>query len=253
MSLLPKSRFWLIRSFTATFGICSIAWALSSLPAYRAEAPLVDFARRALVGESYNAEQLSLLKRQLDAIPTKWLRSSALNDVAVIRLRMAESIGNRQNTASDLAELERVVTAALVESPSNSFLWLAEYWLRNFSGGTADGALKLLRMSYLSGPNEGWIAILRNPIALRVLSSLPPEIADQVLSEFAGLVRSRLYQEASNILAGPGWAVRDKLLGRLAYIEERYRFEFARVLASNKLEGVLVPGIEANERPPRPF
>ena len=255
MSLLQKSRFWLIRSFTATFGILSIAWVLFSLPTYRAEVPLGDFVRRALVGESYNAEQLSSLQRQLDAIPAKRLRSSALNDVAVLRLRLVESklaTGN-QNTASDLAELETLVTAALAESPSSSFLWLVEYWLRNIGGHSVDSALTLLQMSYLSGPNEGWIAIRRNPLALKVFPSLPPEIADQVLSEFAGLVRSRLFQEASNILAGPGWAVRQKLLGRLVRIDENYRFEFARVLASNKVEGALVPGTEANERPPRPF
>lgn len=252
MNLQSNSRFWLARGFIAGFGICSIAWAIFSLPSYRAEAPLADSARRILSGERYNAERLNLLRGQLDAVSPERLRSTALNDVAVIRLTLVESdLSAGKDATSDLAELEGAVTAALVESPSSSFLWLIEYWLKN--ANAADRGLKFLHMSYSWGPNESWIAIRRNPLALRVFSSLPPEIADQVLSEFEGLVRSEFYQEAANILAGPGWVIHEKLLDRLAPLHTASRRAFARALAFKDLEGVVVPGLEADERPSRPF
>lgn len=256
MNRLSRSQFWLTRAFTATFGICSIAWAISSLSAYQAEASFVNPARGILSGESYSIERLNVLKRQLDVIPAKLLRSSALNDVAVIRLRLVEgelATGSHQIAAPSLANLEAAATAALAQSPRNSFLWLIEYWIRDLRGGATAGDLQFLRMSYLSGPNEAWIALRRNPIALSVFSSLPPEIANRVLSEFEGLVRSNFYQEASNIIAGPGWAVHEKLLSRLVQIKEADRRAFAKVLASKNLEGAVVPGIEADERHSRSF
>jgi hypothetical protein len=106
-------------------------------------------------------------------------------------------------------------------------------------------------MSYWSGPNEAWIAVRRNPLALSVFVSLPGDLAEQALLEFIRLVRSGLYADASNILAGPGWAIHEQLLSRLAEVDEADRRGLARALRSKDLEGVTVPGVE--ERPTRPF
>lgn len=248
-----RRRFWFARGYTAIVGICSIAWAFSALPSYRAEAPLASSAQRILLGESYSAAQLNALSVQLDATSRNQIRSSALYDVAVIRLRLAENAlttGNGQ-LASYLADLETALNAAIAEAPTSSFLWLTKYWLHGVSVGTADGDLQFLRMSYLSGPNEGWIAVRRNPRALRVLSSLPDELTERVFTEFERLVSSEFYSDAANILAGPGWAVHEKLLSRLVQVKEGNRRAFASVLESRNLDGAIVPGIA--QRPARPF
>jgi hypothetical protein len=242
------------RSFIAIFGICAIAWAIDAILVYRTGAPLADTARRILSGDKFNAAQLSAMKRQLDTAPARPLQASALSSVAVIRLLLLEDqlkAGNRQPSASDLVELQRVVSAALAQSPTSSFMWLTDLWLKRLRGESADGDLNLLRMSYWSGPNEAWIAVRRNPLALGVFPSLPSELAEQALSEFVGLVRSGLYADASNILAGPGWAIHEQLLSRLAQVKEDDRRGFARSLAFKDLVGVTVPGVD--ERPSRPF
>ena len=130
-------------------------------------------------------------------------------------------------------------------------MWLTDFWLKRLRGESVDRDLNLLRMSYWSGPNEGWIAVRRNPLALGVFPSLPGDLAEQALSEFVGLVRSGLYADASNILAGPGWAIHEQLLSRLVQVEEADRREFARAIASKDVGEVTVPGLE--ERPSRPF
>jgi hypothetical protein len=247
------SRFGSARILTAACGICSIAWAISSLSTYRTEGLLASYAQHILSGESFSAQESSGLRDQLDTTRASSLRSLALANVAVVRLRLAESelkSGKPQIVGSDLAVLEMAVTAALAGSPTNSFLWLTEYWLQRNRAGTPEGNLKYLRISYLSGPNEGWIAVKRNPLAMSAFSSLPPELVEQVLSEFVGLVRSRLFLDASNILAGPGWAVREKLLHRLVQVKEADRRAFAKVLESRNLDGALVPGMgEPSSRP----
>jgi hypothetical protein len=240
------------RSFIAMFGICAIAWAFDAIPVYRKDAPLADAAKRILSGDKFSAAQLNAMKRQLDAASARPLQASALNGAVVIRLLLLEDelkAGNRQPSA--LVELQMLVSAALTQSPTSSFMWLTDLWLKRLRGESADSDLNLLRMSYWSGPNEAWIAVRRNPVALSVFSSLPGELAEQALSEFVGLVRSGLYAEASNILAGPGWPIHEQLLTRLVQVEEADRRGLARALASKDLDGVSVPGLE--ERPSRPF
>jgi hypothetical protein len=244
------------RSLIAIFGVCAIAWAIDAILVYRPGVPIADAAQRILSGDKFNAAQLSVMNRQLDSAPARRLQASALTGGVIIRLLLLEdalNAGNRRPSASDLVDLQAAVDAALAQSPTNSCMWLTDFWLKRLRGESANSDWKLLRMSYWSGRNEAWIAVRRNPQALGVFPSLPTDLADQALSEFVGLVRSGLYADASNILAGPGWAIHDQLLNRLAPLEEGDRRGFARVLASKNLDGVTVPGLEDRNRPSRPF
>jgi hypothetical protein len=244
---------FVLRGVIAVFGVCAIAWAVDVMPAYRADVSLVGNAQLALSGDKFNAVQLSAMKRDLNAASTKPLQPSALTNIAIMRLLLLESAlnaGNRQ-PVSDLADLQTVVSAALAQSPTTSFMWLTDLWLKRRSGGFAESDWNLLRMSYWSGPNEAWIAVRRNHLALGVFQSLPSDLAEQALSEFVELVRSGLYADASNILAGPGWPIHEQLLSRLVGVDEANRRGLARALASKDLDGVTVPGLE--DRPSRPF
>lgn len=161
-------------------------------------------------------------------------------------------------SAVDLDAFEKSLNAALAANPNSSFLWLMRYRLESLRNGDSDRALSFLRMSYLYGPNEGWIVLRREPVALRNFSRLPPELADQVLAEFSLLVKSSYHVYAADLIAGPGWAVHDKLLGTLATASEPVRRAFAKVLSSKELDGVKVPGIAErptgiDDRPIRPF
>lgn len=244
------------RSLIAIFGICAIAWAIDVIPTYHRDAPYADIAERILWGEKFNAAQLDAMRRQLDATPARPIvQASALSGATVMRLLLLEEgmkAGTRQPSASDLANLQTVVSATLAQSPTNAFVWLEDFWLKRRQVESAD--FNLLRMSYRSGPNEAWIALRRNPVALGVFQSLPSDVAEQTLSEFAGLVRSGLYADAVNILAGPGWAIHEQLLSRLVQVDEAARRSFASVLDSKNLDHVSVPGVPAVvERHPGPF
>jgi hypothetical protein len=254
--IAPRS-VWLgvLRGLTAVFGICSIAWAVFSVTVNHAEAPFAGAAWDILRGESFDSAKLSELKQQLDSTPADQLRPVALVDVAVIRLRLLEmklTEGAVRAGSPDFDDLDAAFAAALSRNPSNSFLWFADYWLGRVRGDATDRAIKPLRMSYETGPNEAWIAQRRNPVALGNFSSLPLDLAEQALSEFGRLVRSGLYRDAANILAGPGWPVRQQLLSRLAPLDEADRYAMARELAHKNLDGVSVPGVP-DERPSRPF
>jgi hypothetical protein len=248
---------WLgvLRGLTVGFGICSIAWAVFSAPVNHAEAPFAGAAAGILKAESFDSAMLSELKRQLDSTPADQLRPVGLDDVAVIRLKLFETKltdGGIRAGNPDFAGLEASFAVALSKNPSNSFLWFANYWLSRVRGDATDRGIKLLRMSYETGPNEAWIAQRRNPVALGSFSSLPQDLSERAFSEFVRLVQSGLYQDAANILAGPGWPIHQQLLSRLAPLDEADRYAMARELAYKNLDGVSVPGIP-DERPSRPF
>jgi hypothetical protein len=246
VNLPRKYSLGLGRTFVASLGICSIAWSLSSLQFSRAEALLSSSATAILAGESYNAGQLTRLKQDIEAIPADRIRPSSLRDVAVVRLRQLDE--GKASNGSYLALA--AVTMALTADPSDSFLWLAEFWLYRQRADPAERDLDLLRRSYLSGPNEGWIAIKRNSLALGIFPSLSNDLVEQALSEFAGIVRSGLYPEAANILAGPGWPIREHLLSRVAQLDDTTRRGFASVLAYKNID-VDIPGMDNGSS--RPF
>jgi hypothetical protein len=237
---LPR-QFWLGlgRTLIASFGVCSITWALFSLPYYRAEATLSSSATGILAGESYATGQLARLDQDIEAVPQDRLRSSSLRDIAIIRLRQFEEAKTYDAFERALA----AATLALTADPNDSFLWMAEFSLHVQNNNVANHDLDLLRESYLTGPSEGWVAVKRNPMALHVFRSLSNELAEQALSEFAGIVRSGLYLDAANILSGPGWPIRDSLLRAVAQLDEASRHSFASVLARKDID-LNIPGVE---------
>jgi hypothetical protein len=240
------------RIVAAVGGGFSIAWAVFAYPTLRHETAFAAASQHILSGEQYSASELSNLRSELDASSDFSFRPSALNDVAVVRLRLVEAaLASGQPSAADLDGLQKSIDVALAHNPTLSFLWLTDYWLQQIRRGSAGADLGFLRMSYLTGPNEGWIAVKRNPIALGVFPSLPDELQGSVIGEFAGLVRSWLYQDAANILAGPGWPVRERLLDGLAQLSEGHRRGFANALEARDVEDVVIPGVE--KRPHQPF
>lgn len=247
MTLAEKMPFSLTRILVAAFGVCAFAWSFSTIRVYRAEAFFADPALRILGGDRFTTEQLNALTRQIETAPVASLRPTALADIATIRLRLAEvalQSGNAELAAAAFDKLEVAVAAALEKAPTSSFMWLTDYWIRSVRSGNPANGLNLLGMSYVEGPNEGWIAVRRNPLALSAFPSLPSGLADQALNEFARLVSSGFYSDAANTLAGVGWPIHDNLLARLTEVDEGSRRRFAKALEAKDLEGVTVPGVE---------
>jgi hypothetical protein len=108
-----------------------------------------------------------------------------------------------------------------------------------------------LRMSYLVGPHEGWVAVKRDYIALAIFPELPQAVAEMSVTEFKDLVASAYYDAAVKILVGPGWPIRDTLLRRLEDAPVEARRQFARSADQLGYDDIVVPGVERPD--PRPW
>jgi hypothetical protein len=240
------------RVILAGAGAGAIIWAVAAAPAFWSERGLPEVAARIVSGETYSAGAMDALETQIAKGQTS-LRPSVLGKVAILRLRRAESAiaaGDPQAMDARLSALAPTIDAALSNTPSDPFLWLALYWLSNVKDGFDPEHLRYLRMSYALGPSEGWIAVRRSRLALAIFSALPPDIAESAINEFVGLVDSWLSVAAVDLLAGPAWPIRHILLPRLADLKEPVRRDFAKMLFDRGLEDVPVPGVEPSSSRP---
>ena len=136
-----------------------------------------------------------------------------------------------------------MIRGSLSCSPADPFLWLILYWVEIAQNGSKADYLKYLRMSYRLGRSEGWIAVKRNRIALGIFERLPPDFSGMVIDEFANLLNSGFYGEVVEIFTGPGWHVRNQLLGSLKNVIERHRLAFEQALHAQGYE-VTIPKVE---------
>jgi hypothetical protein len=240
------------RAIAVILGLTAVAWGIHVLPVFTRQAPIERVATQLVDGGPFKPEVLLALMPQVGAAEkADPCRPAAVRSAAIIRTRVAEqAIVSGENIDAELSALNDSIRRSLSCSPADPFLWFMLYWTESIRNGFQPNYLEYLRLSYQLGPNEGWIAVKRNRYALAIFQTLPPDLASQVVSEFAGLVHSGFVAETVASLEGPGWNVRERLLAGLKDVPERNREVFAKVLYHDGYN-VTVPGIMLAE--PRPW
>jgi hypothetical protein len=238
------------RLFMLLLGLAAVGWGAATLPVFWHQSTIERTATHIVDRDAFKPEALVLLMPAVEAAEQAVLcRPEALRSAALIRLRLAEgamAAGERTTIDGQLASLEDSIRRSLTCSPADPFLWMALAWLDGAREGFRPEQLQYLRLSYLLGPNEGWIAVKRNRLALSTYERLPPDLADAAMVEFARMLDSWCYPETIAIFTGPGWPIRDKLLMRTQDVSVRQREAFAKELYAQGYD-VVVPGIASRE------
>jgi hypothetical protein len=227
-----------LRAAAIAVGLIGIVWGALEIPTLRQEFTIKKIAGRILAGEVYRPEILleqaslpeSTLKPEL-------CRPSTIRSLGVIRLRIAEISDNsalgpapvRTNMALD------AIRQSLACSPADPFFWLALYALE------PSAPSDYLAASYRLGPNEGWIALKRNPVAFANFDELPDNLRRIVVQEFVRIVEMDAISDAMKILVGPAWDQRELILSQMDQVPLRQREQFQAALTGAGYD-VLVPG-----------
>jgi hypothetical protein len=239
------------RTLTIFLGCIGVAWGLTTFPIFKRNADIDDVASRIIRRFVFRPQSLVDQVPTLEAIENEpYCEPRALRSDAVIRLRIAENA----LTNADVDRLDANMTAAraairksLSCSPTDSYLWLSLFWVNAISEGFRPSDFALLRKSYEEGPNEGWIMVTRNHLALADFPSLPPDLADRALTEFSELLQPEFVDAAADNFVGPGWPIHALLLDRIKNAPESERSTFARMLEAKGYD-VEVPGIARKGR-----
>lgn len=235
------------RILVIALGCAAITWGLIVFPIFWRQSTIERIARRVINGDPFKTETLVELIPALEGIEgAEYCRPAALQSAAVIRLRLHDvaMVAKQHNLiGADLSALDHSIRKSLACSPADSFLWLALFWLESAQNGFRPDRLKYLQMSYRLGPNEGWIGLKRNRIAMTDFERLSLDLKESAIREFIGLLSSSFYHEVVAIFTGPGWQVRELILPRLKDVDKRHRQNFADVLYRQGFD-VTIPGID---------
>lgn len=239
-----------VRTILFVLGAVAIAWGVFVFPVFWRQSTLEQTWTRIIRDEAYKPESLlALLPLVEEAERAKHCQPTALRSAVGIRLRLVELLSADRSPELDrhVSALGNSVRTSLACAPVDPFLWLTLFWVETGRNGFAPDYAKYLRLSYELGPNEGWIAIRRNRLALGFFEELSPDLADMAVREFAKLLDSGLYNEVLALLLGPGWRLRDTLLAHLDGVAVAHRRNFARILRDGGYPAE-VPGFVLPER-----
>lgn len=235
----------------AAFGI---GWAVIAGSQSLAKAPVVAVGREMKGGASFLGSRLEAL---LDsASPT----TPDLDcSIAYRRGRLLIAAGLADvtmTTSNDLgamdrarAQLDAVAREVLRCSPREGYAWLALYWTTAQREGLQGKALDFLAMSYEVAPREGWIAVRRNPQAVKAFHAMPEALRGKLAVEWSELVTAQLYEAAASSLT-QSTAYRPLLFAQRDTIDERKWALLSRFLYA-KGSDIMLPG--APLPPQRPW
>lgn len=226
------------------------------MPVLWRQASMEYVARHVFNGEPYKAD---VLERQVplmeEAENAAICRPMALWSAAIIRLRMVEQArlanARQPDDAKQLDRLRRSIHRALACSPAQPFLWLVLYSLESPKNESTPARANLLRMSYRTGPYEGWVILKRSPVAIQNFQQLPGDVSAGAVNEFVALLGSQYYQQAVAIFSGAAARTRDAILPHLADLSPRIRQSFAKGVYHQGLD-IVIPGASAPSGPRRP-
>jgi hypothetical protein len=232
--------------------LCSILWSASFLLLLRADdaADLNTVAFRIMSRETFRLSSISTLSALVERLEEQAVCvPPGVRAAVIIRLRLFEDAVNASRV-QEIDERKRALRAsiqrALKCTPTDSFLWFLQYWTGVSQAGSVTDHLEELRMSYLLGPFEGWIAVRRNAFVLAVHEALPADLVEYAVAEYAALVDAGFTAQAVQNLKGPGWDLRDLLLPRLKVARLESRVALNKALRG---EGIYVdiPDVERGE------
>jgi hypothetical protein len=241
----------LARTLTCLLGVAAVAWGGFELPLFWRQAPLDRVASEVQQGHVFTTPLLMDEAERLEASEkSAFCNPSALRDAAVIRLAVVGNLLSENKTqTSAFAALNQATRTALACAPTDAFAWLTLFWLDVKGHGLTPENAVFLRMSYAEGPNEGWIALRRNRLAMGLFSRLPSDLADDAVDEFVKLVNTGgLYPETAAIFAGAGPAVQKRLVDAMGAAKPVPREIFAKTIYDKGIN-VDIPGVEKPSRP----
>ena len=245
----------LARGFVVVLGAIAVWWGVAEFPNFRQDSSIEQVATQIIAGEPFKSETLAELHPSLDSIKASaYCRPAALRSTAIIELRMQEvaaSKSDREQIDQQLKSTESVIRKSLSCAPADSFLWLALYSVEVTKTGFKPDYLKYLRLSYQLGPQEGWIALKRDPLAFAQFQNLPVDLRGDAVSEFVAMVADHFIDQAAQILIGPAWPERELILSRVAQLSDSDRQHLVDALFRRGYE--IVPGIGLAPRDPHRF
>ncbi|MBY0383498.1 MAG: hypothetical protein K2W78_16515 [Xanthobacteraceae bacterium] len=221
------------RLLIALLAVAGLSWGIATLPKSESLDDLRDFEAILLHNEEFSANALA---RRLESTETKSLsgcdtHSQNALSLAEMRLTQAALLSGNTKTFTDRANaIEARLRLVLSCAPHHSFSWLMAFALDVLHGRINDHSFQLLAMSYATSPNEAWIAIRRNPLAVRLFEAAPDALRPPILREFQLLVINGFSKDAASGYRGANEKTQALLRARIEELKPKEQDSFRDAL-----------------------
>jgi hypothetical protein len=211
---------WSARAFVCLLGIGAVAWAGFVLPSLWWQIPLNSIAAEYVQGHNLPLQSLSEEARRIKTLEqASPCNPTALHDRVILRLSILEEAVTQHVeplVGSARTPLYEAIRDSLACAPADPVVWLTLFWLSVRGHDVQPRNIGYLRLSYAFGPNEGWISLWRNRLAMTLFERLPADVADHALDEFVKLVGTgRLYSETVAIFASVSPVIQSRIVRQL--------------------------------------
>jgi hypothetical protein len=239
---------YLTRTVICLFGLAAIVWGALTFPLFWQQAVPKSVVAKLLQGQTFKTQRLLAEAEQAEAAQGRsFCNPAALHNIVVLRLAIFDGAVAATNHAladSSYDPLYGAARRALSCAPADPFVWLTLFWLDVSKHGLGPDNLNYLRLSYTSGPNEGWVALWRNRLALELFDRLPNDLSDETVEEFVKLVDTgEVYPQTEAIFANAGPAVQSRIVEHLRTAKAIPRQIFAMGLYNRGVD-VNIPDVE---------
>ena len=237
-------------------GVFAVAWGGWALPVFKAQTSPQFVAAKLLQGDSYKMPRLLVTEQQAEAVAARYrlCNPAALHSLTAIRLGIFNiNIGASDRTLfeSSYDVLRAAAQQTLNCSPADLFVWLTLFWIDAARHGVNANNEKYLRMSYITGPNEAWIALWRSHLLFAAFDGLPPDLADDAVNDFINLVNTyRVIWQMAAVFEKTSQNGQQHIVASLPAANAVPREALIKMLRDNGLD-LSIPGEAPNE--PRPW
>ena len=202
------------RCLTFAVGSMGLAWGILALPTGEAADDYRYLESQLLRSETYNLRTLALKVASPAAEGLSDCDVHSQTALLLMEIRLAQA-ALRAGAAAEFDQrgksIELRTKRVLSCAPRQSFVWLLAFSLKIMHGQVTEQSLNQLAMSYETSPNEGWIAIRRNVVALPLVLQVPQALQDKILDEFQQLIRNGFVDEAVISYSGTSASIRSLL------------------------------------------
>lgn len=185
-------------------------------------------------GQTFTSKELEgLLQNVEQAGYPEHCSPKRLRSVAIARLAIfEESVARNALTLATWKDAHSAVGRALACTPSDGFLWLAQFRLEAATSELSGLHLDYLLMSYQLAPHEAWVMQRRLSLAAFYWGRLPEEVRAHVRQDFTTLVKHARFHVAFQFLDHVDHALQEDLLGAVGSLGSSQIDRFALALQS---------------------
>jgi len=224
---------FILRGSTLIVGCLGLAWGAFVLPRSELADDFRDTEDRLLHFETFSPPSLTRIMHSGNSQDLSVCDTHSQRAILLMEMSLAES-ALRSGTVAEFDRrthsLETRSKRILSCAPRQSFVWLLIFQLEVLHGALNEHSFDLLAMSYETSPNEAWISIRRNLVAMPLILVAPEPMRHKILNEFQLLMRYGFFDVAARAYLGAPEAARSLLQTRIEQLDGSRQKAFSEAL-----------------------